>query len=253
MELTVDTCATLIRAALDDRIQPESDVIIQASESLEAIFERIPDECWLSQVQWFTSTHWSMLISIQTEELGTVLMNTIVQPKIRLQVLDILPPRTQRVHLFRRRLALAFLFDDPSYFTRDYEELVDLARFTALLERGRAYKVRHDTDYVSLRALVRMLDMAVDTGATGVNSHKDAEVDRLVDVLRCLFSAIPDSNAANISRTEAKEGMERIQFRLIFSVRKKARQALDGPLGGKDGKVQKTLPFTAASASASAE
>jgi hypothetical protein len=137
------------------------------------------------------------------------------------------------------------VFNDISYMSKNVEDLVDLRRFTHLLENDTAYKPTPNTDFAGLTALVRILDVAVDSGATGANSSNDAEVDRLALVLQRLFTGIPDNNAQNISRTEAKEGMERIQFRLTFAVRKKARRALDGDIG-RDGKKQAKLSFRAA-------
>lgn len=159
------------------------------------------------------------------------------QAQTRENLLQLLPNSTPRLHLFRRRLALAFVFEDVSYVSKPIEDLVDLQQFTALLETSPAFKITHDSDFANLTVLVRILDVAVDAGGTGAHASNDAEVDNLARALQRLFTGIPDNNAQNISRTEAKEGMERIQFRLIFAVRSKARQALDGRDGLKQGKL----------------
>jgi len=48
-----------------------------------------------------------------------------------------------------------------------------------------------------------------------------------VDVVKRMFSKIVDTNAQNLRRTEAKDILERIQFRLAFSVRSRQKMALD--------------------------
>ena len=155
------------------------------------------------------------------------MVSTIPQAHLRIRVLRVLPVASPRLHLFRRRLACAFLHDDGSCLTREYDGLVQLSRLSALLGETR-YKIRPTTDYTELQSLVSILDVAVDDGATaGTAAEKDADVDRLVDALSATFSRIVDTNAQNLARTETKDTIERLQFRLIFSVRSKQRMALD--------------------------
>lgn len=170
-------------------------------------------------------------------------MEHVPQLQNQCRILEILPLRTPQLHLFRRRLALCFLFKDASYMTRAQEDLVELGRFTTLLENDDTYKITSKTDHLALRARMSILDVAVDAGATAEKYAKDSEVDRLVDALRRVFASISDNNAQNIKRTEAKESIERLQFRLRFGVRKKPLQALDGDLD-RDGKIQSKLSFS---------
>jgi hypothetical protein len=121
--------------------------------------------------------------------------------------------------------------------TCPFENLVKLSRFTNELRNARQYRINKDTDYVNLQSILHVMDLAIDSGATaGVASENDREVDALVDAVKRMFSKIVDTNAQNLRRTEAKDILERIQFRLAFSVRSRQKMALDI--------TQSTLNFT---------
>ena len=127
------------------------------------------------------------------------MVSTILQAHLRIRVLRVLPVASPRLHLFRRRLACAFLYDDGSCLTRDYDGLVRLGRFSTLLGETR-YRIRQTTDYAELQSLVSILDVAIDDGATaGTIAEKDADVDRLVDALSLTFSRIVDTNAQKLA------------------------------------------------------
>lgn len=112
------------------------------------------------------------------------------------------------------------------------------------------FKIDRNTDYSDLQSLVSIMDIAIDDGPTTGNAGKnDAEVDVLVEDLRNMFSRIHDTNAQNLARTEAKDTIERLVFRLRFAVRIKDKTNLvvetnSGPewVGG-DGKLQSKLPW----------
>jgi len=112
--------------------------------------------------------------------------------------------------------------------TCPYENLVRLNRFTNELLNTRQYSINKDTDYVGLQSLLHIMDLAIDSGATtGDVSENDREVDALVDIVKRMFSKIVDTNAQNLRRTEVKDILERMQFRLAFSVRSRQKMALD--------------------------
>ena len=48
-------------------------------------------------------------------------------------------------------------------------------------------------------------------------------VDNLAHTLKQLFTSITDSGASHMRRTECKDGMERVYYRLIYGVRTKLR------------------------------
>jgi hypothetical protein len=107
-----------------------------------------------------------------------------------------------------------------------------------------------DPDFSSLAALSSILDIAIDSGGWDGDPNQDsrkedekafnAAVDELARVLKTLFSGITDSGASHMRRTECKEGMERVYYRLIYGVRTKEKrrpgvgQRLFGGTGEED-------------------
>lgn len=186
--------------------------------------------------------------SSKTLSIGHTFISTISDPDVRYSLLTTLPCVTPRTHLFRRRLALAYLFQDPTYLSKDYPDLVRLQRFARLLKSSPTFEISSDTDYDELRATICILDIAIDDGPTsGEPNTNDLEVDALVETFRNMFSRIRDTNAQNLSRTESKDVIERLMFRLRFGVRKREKMNLvvDTAFGaewaGRGGKTQTKL------------
>jgi len=202
----------LVRVALDDRVPRYSNILTALEDSLGQIMDRVSEDVWPEH----------------SKSIAYNLMDTVHTSLFRKRILGILPTISPRVHLFYRRLANAFVFEDISYMTCPFEDLVKLSRFTNELLNARQYRINRDTDYVNLQSALHVMDLAIDSGATaGVASENDREVDALVDVVKRMFSKIVDTNAQNLRRTEAKDILERIQFRLAFSVRSRQKMALD--------------------------
>ena len=77
--------------------------------------------------------------------------------------------------------------------------------------------VKKDTDYSNLKALVEILDIAVDDGGAP-SSDKNKQVERVATALKDMSSKIRDTGMASLERTEAKQVIELTQFRLQFAV-----------------------------------
>lgn len=235
------TCALLVRLTLDVRVAREAEVRSSIEDSLAQLFEKIPEEIWPEISQGIALN----------------LVGTVSDAFYRLRVLSALPVHTPRTHLFRRRLALSYTFDDPSYLTQTYANLVRISRFSDLLLKPQ-FRIDRNTDYSDLQSLISIMDIAIDDGPTAGNiGQNDAEVDVVVENLRNIFSRIHDTNAQNLARTEAKDTLERLIFRLRFAVRVKDKMNLvvetnSGPewVGG-DGKAQSRLPWAGKGGSAS--
>jgi len=231
-EVFKEACKLLGRLALDVRVAKCPSLRAAIEDSLENLFHAIPKTRWEET----------------TLSIGHNFISTINDPDIRYNLLTTLPCVTPRAHLFRRRLALAYLFQDPTYLSKDYPDLVRLQRFARLLKTSPTFEVNNDTDYDELRATICILDIAIDDGPTsGEPNMNDLEVDVLVENFRNMFSKIRDTNAQNLSRTESKDVIERLMFRLRFGVRKREKMNLvvDTAFGtewaGKGGKTQTKL------------
>lgn len=91
-------------------------------------------------------------------------------------------------------------------------------------------KGANDYDYGELSAIITLLNVSIDSGWSGVDFQtKDAErefnsvVDTLADRIRRIFTSIEDSGASHLKRTLAKEAMEALHYRILYSVRTKPR------------------------------
>ena len=144
---------------------------------------------------------------------------------MRLRALTRLPTSTQATHELRRRMATVFFFDDLSLSMRHTSSL-KLPDITAHL-RSPAFKVRLDTDYASLRALILLLDMAVDTGSLPEDDAQravfDGEVDDLVAALKQLARSINDTQMKSILPMEAKMVIDLVGERIAHTVRSKPK------------------------------
>lgn len=134
----------------------------------------------------------------------------------------------------RCRLAVAFLIRNPSPLTESPETVLDIKRITHILQHPRFDVKRHkgkgraEYDYGELGATIALLNIAIDTGWTGLGfPSKEAEkafnadVDALADRIRKIFTTIEDSGVSHLKRTLAKEGLEALHYRVLYSVRSK--------------------------------
>ena len=87
-----------------------------------------------------------------------------------------------------------------------------------------AFRITPKTDYQDLRALVLLLNLAVDDGslvpldATAEKAF-NSDVDRIAGRLRAIWRSINDTGAAYGTRTDAKNALEWMQQRLTYTVR----------------------------------
>ena len=153
----------------------------------------------------------------------------IEDPQFRLQLLKAIPASTVRLNLVRRRLALSFFYQDPSFLSKSPPDLVD---FPAIIHhlRGPEFKIVTTTDYTRLAASISILDIGLDDGdppTSPLDAQAEAdfnrEVDRLAKMIKSMFTRIIDSGASHMTRTEAKDVLEMLQARLMYAVRTKPK------------------------------
>ncbi len=145
---------------------------------------------------------------------------------LRLQLIQSIPAFPQRSNILRRRLALAYFFNDATYFTKELDSLVDFKAIVARLQTPQ-FNINKATDYSGLAATSAILSIGLDSGDRPARLSKSAEatfnehVDMVDSKIRAMFSQIIDSGASNMKRTEAKEVLEGIHCRLLYAVRTK--------------------------------
>jgi hypothetical protein len=151
--------------------------------------------------------------------------------------------------LFRCRLATAFLLQDISPLTELPDVLLNVKRITHFL-RDKRFDVKlfkrfgqGGYDYSELGAITSLLNIVIDLGRTTPTfSDKESErsfnadVDALADRIKKIFSSIEDTGASHLRRTEAKQSLEALHYRIVYSVRSKppAKKSLFGSSGLDD-------------------
>ena len=155
------------------------------------------------------------------------MFNCSVDNQLRLQLVSNLPAYAPALGILRRRLALAFFFEDPSYLCKAQQTLLNLDTIANYLLRP-AFDMKVDADYVQLAARISILDIALDHGISSVDecdvrseASFNREVDFLAKIIKAMFTGLVDSGASHMSRTEAKEVLQIVHYRLIYAVRTK--------------------------------
>ena len=186
--------------------------------------------------KFYSFITWTVADRTKSAEISRTIIKTFEDPKCQIRLLKSLPVTSPRTHLFRRRVALAFIFKKNSYLTKSYDKLVNVIDFSVLLQDPK-FKIRHNTDYTLLKALIELLDMAIDDGATtNISGGQAPRIEAVAATLKDLSSNIKDAGMASLDRTEAKQMIELTQFRLQYSVAKVRK----GPASKQSNKGDQT-------------
>lgn len=129
---------------------------------------------------------------------------------------------------------MAYLLHDPSPLTEPAEAVLNIQRITEFLRDPRFNVKKHkgkgrvEYDYSELGSITTLLNIAIDAGWTGTGfSTKEAEkvfndeIDALTDRIKKIFTSIEDSGVSHLKRTLAKEGLEALHYRILYSIRSK--------------------------------
>jgi hypothetical protein len=175
--------------------------------------------------------------------------NTVQDVSFQSQLLKHILPTTSWIALLRCRLATAFFIRDASPLEESADNVLDLKRITRHL-RDHRFDVKHHKarnsggyDYSGLGAITSLLNIAIDLGRlTPTFRDKEAEndfnahVDGLAERVKRIFSAIEDSGASHLKRTETKQSLEALHYRIVYSVRSKPppKKSFFGVAGPED-------------------
>ncbi|KAL2842244.1 hypothetical protein BJY01DRAFT_5436 [Aspergillus pseudoustus] len=161
---------------------------------------------------------------------------TLKDAELQSRVLEHIVPTNYWIATLRRRLALMFLTGDPSAALKPPNGKSEMERIINILRDPRFDVKRHklkgqpEYDYGELRAITNFLNIIIDSGWSETKfPDKDTEekfnheVDLLADRVKKIFTAIEDSGASHLKRTLAKEALESLHYRIVYSVRSKPR------------------------------
>ena len=212
-ESRVHAITLLCRLLLDERIINNASLISNIDHALTNLLGWPPDEVSESQ-------------SCEIQLISMRLYHSAKVPSLRVQLLRSLPILSPDWISLRHRLALAFLFNCPSYLPKSSSIPFSLDAVSAHLSTS-AFNITNDTDYATLSSSITILDIAIDSANRPPNLKSFSEkafndsIDALAAKIKSMFMQIIDSGAANMRRTEAKEVLEGLHSRLVYAVRTK--------------------------------
>ncbi|KAJ5887423.1 hypothetical protein N7495_007464 [Penicillium taxi] len=220
--LSPDTLETaiqiLFRMTLDVSLTEDSVIGSELQSCLSGLLESVPDnECENIERRICTTAY-----------------ETIKDAEFQSRLLQNILPTATWISLLRFRLAVSFLLRSPSPLTESPEQVLDLRRLTLFLVEDDRFNSslsmakRAGYDYGELAALAKLLEVVVNTSLLDLNyrqENAEAEFNSVVDMfvfqVKRLFGSIEDSGASNLKRYVAKEALDALQARVLYSVRTK--------------------------------
>ncbi|KAJ0424274.1 hypothetical protein BJY00DRAFT_259106 [Aspergillus carlsbadensis] len=210
----------LLRLPLDSSLIRHSIICNKLERTITAVLESVPDE--------------------DADNLATrickIVSTTLKDAELQSRLLEHIVPTNNWIATLRRRLALIFLTNDPHAELQPANGDSQAKCITNILRDPRFNVKRHkrkglpEYDYGKLRAVTTFLNIIIDSGWSETKfSDEDAEyefnreVDLLAERVKKIFTAIEDSGASHLRRTLAKEALESLHYRIVYSVRSKPR------------------------------
>lgn len=205
---------TLLRMSMDKFLIYNIDLLVEYEDTVEALFCAIPRPHW----DTFCFETCSLLHTITRAQ------------SVRVNALACLPVSKATAHELRRRLAVVFLFGDPTLGRHHPDRFITIPGIINRLAED-DFAVGPNTDFAELQAGIILINIAVDDGSfvktddPEVEKQFNADIDELVGRLRQIWKMINDTGM-KLTRTEAKSVIDWVQQRLAHTVRtrKKARE-----------------------------
>lgn len=135
--------------------------------------------------------------------------------------------------LLRYRLAVSFLLQNPNPLTEPPEAVLDLRRILKLLKDDERFQLKNykgnpEYDYGDLVALTLQLEVCINSTLFDLDYRQaDTEVkfneaiDQLAAQIKKMFTSIEDTGASHLQRMKAKQALETLYYRMLYSVRSK--------------------------------
>ena len=185
----------------------------------------------------------SYLINIPSQEARVCVAERLLrdlpvqlrEPSLQAELLSHIQPTTRFSARLRICFAHQFLFggntliqwDDPA-------SRISLPRITKYVHSSGFARLVHnasrDSGSITLRATTRLLDIAIADGdrppltsARKDRTYFNHQIDDLADAVGDVCASIIDTGASHMRRTEAKEALRALHFRLLYSVRTEPR------------------------------
>lgn len=222
--------AILGRLALDARIMGDGRVSVAVEDGVSELIE-------LSAMKDNHATAKSFVADFGTH---------LTDPTLQAQLLKHIPCTSSLAAYIRIQLAHRFLLGTDSDSKADVDSLsVNITKLTRYLDSGpfdiTIKSPSKRPDYTNMIARTYLLDVAIAGGGRPTSFDSRAEevsfnrkVDKLADRTKAIFASIADTGASHMRRTEAKEALQALYYRLLYAVRTEPRPKKN-VFGGRDG------------------
>ncbi|MCJ1414895.1 hypothetical protein MMC32_001224 [Xylographa parallela] len=214
---------------VDACVAGDRSILEAVEDAFECLISSIPENHLEAEVSKDYHVGFTYTQPGQSSIILSTAFSQLKDAQLRLQMLRCIPATTLRLSLLRRRLSVAFFFENPSYLTRQPPDLISIRNIIIQLRKPE-YSIGTNTDYVQLAANIAILDIGLDDGdppdfVLDLDDEKrfNGKVDRLAEVVKGILSKIADAGASFMTRTEAKDGLEAFHNRLVYAVRTKPR------------------------------
>ncbi|KAH7336131.1 hypothetical protein BKA65DRAFT_28225 [Rhexocercosporidium sp. MPI-PUGE-AT-0058] len=181
------------------------------------------------------------------------LFKSTTSAPFRLQIIEGISSISPRTHDLRRRLAICFFHNNniTTYASQPGYHSTNLNEIMATLQTSRfQIKPQKDdhagTDYHELRALIYLLDAAIDDGLSSERDLSDKlqeemhneDVEEFGRQLDWIGSKIQTGGAAFFTRLDTKEALTLVQQRAVAMLRTKPKPKNEWYNGGEERRVE---------------
>ena len=171
--------------------------------------------------------------------------SSLEESTLQAQLLKHFPATSCLSATMRIALAHRYLLGEKTLETPNLDDLkIDIDQIREYLESGpfdSTFRSGKRPDYTQLTSLVYIIDVAVaDGGRPAIFDSRKEEVafnrkiDTLADRVKSIFASIADTGASHMRRTEAKEALQALHYRLLYAVRTEPRPKKN-VFGGRSG------------------
>ncbi|RKF56829.1 hypothetical protein GcM3_192008 [Golovinomyces cichoracearum] len=207
------TCI-LLRMSVDNIVLKNVDILDSFQKTINSICKSV------------SSVDWEQFC----KEICENIIYCVEQQTFRLQIVESISSVLVRSHELKRRLACCFLFNDLRFATAPSQNIFNFNTFIDRL-KSKDLQVTHDTNYYELRALIMLMDIAVDDGRSSSVDLNDQciedtfnnHVDNFSMSIKEILGRLKTQDTGYVSKIQAVEAIEAFSQRVIHTMRTKPK------------------------------
>lgn len=223
----------LMRLAIDTSLMANSHMCVAVEDTISRLLDHPKEQVSISVAKCILN------------DIGA----NVKDPFLQTQTFKHILPTSSFAGIVRIQLAILFLLDEEMTDMTNLDlsnTHISFEQLTSHLNDPR-YDISHSSrqvagyDYSTLSSLLYTFDVALANGGRpsvfpDASSEREFnhKVDVLADRIKSIMVSITDTGASHMRRTEAKEAINALHFRLLYGVRTKPRPK-KSVFGGRDG------------------